>query len=130
MFASPAPSSLRANNMWKRAKKTKGLRAKAMVNLIVDRSVMSKFLIDTLEAKEPISPSTMFCIGIAGDAWQQSPKALLKKYDIKDIDDDGWMHCEPKPDNEVQFKESENNGWLTGQWGETVDGVPNQQYAK
>ena len=90
--------------MWKRAKKTKGLKAKAMVNLLVDRTVVNSFLLDTLEGREPIGPSSMFCIGAAGDAWQQTPKALLKKYDVIDIDNDGLMHCTPKPDNEVQFQ--------------------------
>ena len=113
---------------WRRGKKTKGLRAKPMVNLIVDRGVMAKFLVDTLEAKEPVSPNAMFCIGEAGDAWQQTPKALLKKYDILDVDNDGWMVCQPKPDNEVEFYESTQDGYITGHWGETVDGVPNQQW--
>lgn len=115
---------------WRRAKKTKGLRAKAMVNLIVDRSVVNKFLLDTLEAREPIGPSTMFCIGDAGDAWQQTPKALLKKYDVVNIDDDGWMVCQPKPDNEVQFFKSLNAQYITGHWGETVAGLLNQQWCK
>ena len=115
---------------WLRAKKNKGLRAKAMINLMVDRTVMSKFLVDTLEAKEPVSPNAMFCIGEAGDAWQQTPKALLKKYDILDVDNDGWMVCQPKPDNEVQFYESEVDQLVQGQWGETIDGVANLQRCK
>lgn len=115
---------------WRRAKKTKGLRAKPMVNLMVDRTVMSKFLIDTLEAREPVSPNAMFCIGEAGDAWQQTPKALLKKYDVRDVDNDGWMVCEPKPDNEVEFYQSDIARQITGQWGETINGKPNQQRAK
>ena len=118
------------NTEWCRAKKTKGLRAKAMINLIVDKSVVNSFLLDTLEGREPVGPSSMFCIGAAGDAWQQSPKALLKKYDIKDIDNDGWMVCEPKPDNEVQFIENGLDQYITGHWGETVDGIPNQQWCK
>lgn len=116
--------------MWRRAKKTKGLRAKAMVNLLVDRSVMAKFLVDTLEAKEPIGENAMFCIGEAGDAWQQAPKALLKKYDITDVDNDGWMVCVPKPDNEVQFYEAPMDCLITGKWGETIGGVANQQRCK
>ena len=118
------------NTEWGRAKKTKGLRAKAMVNLIVDKSVVNSFLLDTLEGREPIGSSSMFCIGAAGDAWQQSPNALLKKYDVKDIDDDGWMVCEPKPDNEVQFYESDDGQYITGHWGETINDIPNLQWAK
>ena len=116
--------------MWKRAKKTKGLKAKAMVNLLVDRTVVNSFLLDTLEGREPIGPSSMFCIGAAGDAWQQTPKALLKKYDVIDIDNDGLMHCTPKPDNEVQFQECTQDQYVTGHWGETVEGTPNQQWCK
>ncbi len=112
---------------WKRAKKTKGLRAKPMISLLVDRSVMSKFLVDTLEARESVGPNAMFCIGDAGDAWQQMPKSLLSKYDVTDVDDDGWMVCIPKPGNEVQFYEAKNDGYITGRWGETVDGKENQQ---
>lgn len=115
---------------WRRGKKTKGLKAKAMINLMVDRTVMSKFLVDTLEAKEPVSPNAMFCIGEAGDAWQQTPKALLKKYDILDVDNDGWMICQPKPDNEVEFIEAENEGYITGHWGETIGELVNQQKCK
>jgi hypothetical protein len=37
---------------YKVGRKTKGLRAKPMVTLLVDRTVMAKFLVDTLEAKE------------------------------------------------------------------------------
>jgi hypothetical protein len=115
---------------WKRGKKTKGLKAKPMVSLMVDKTVMSKFLLDTLEGREPLGPGAVFCIGEAGDAWQQNPKALLKKYDVLDVDGEGWMICQPKPDNEVQFYESEVEQLVTGHWGETIDGVPNQQRCK
>lgn len=121
---------------WLRGKKTKGLKAKALINLLVDRSIVNKFLIDTLEGREPIDSANIFCIGETGDAWQQTSKALLKKYDIKAIDDDGWMVCEPKLENEVEFVElnkstlQENNqeyGYIIGKWGGTIDGVENLQ---
>jgi hypothetical protein len=124
---------------WRRGKKTKGLKAKALINLLVDRSIVNKFLIDTLEGREPIDSANIFCIGEAGDAWQQTSKALLKKYDVKAIDNDGWMVCEPKPENEVEFIELNNavldsaacgiqgHGYIVGQWGATVDGVENLQ---
>ncbi len=109
---------------WLRGKKTKGLRAKAMVNLMVDRSVVNKFLVDTLEAKEPVDSSAMFCIGEGGDAWQQTSKALLKKYDVKAIDEDGWMVCEPKPENEVQFFEYRGpDAYIQGLWGGVIEGL-------
>lgn len=94
---------------WRRGKKTKGLKAKALINLLVDRFIVNKFLIDTLEGKEPIDSANIFCIGEAGDAWQQTSKALLKKYDVKAIDD-GTGH-----------------GYITGKWGATIDGVENLQ---
>lgn len=112
---------------WRRAKKTQGLKAKPLITLLVDRAVVNKFLIDTLEAKEPIEVANIFCIGGAGDAWQQTSKALLKKYDIKSIDEDGWMICEPKPENEVQFFEAEQDGYIIGLWGATIDGVEKVQ---
>lgn len=117
---------------WRVAKKTKNLRAKPMINLVVDKSVMSKFLVDTLEAKEPVSADSMFCIGENNDAWQQTPKKLLAKYDVIEIDADGWMVCRPKPENSVEFYETQPTdydrvGYIVGQWGGTVSGVPNVQ---
>jgi len=129
---------------WQVASKTASLRAKPIINLIVDRSVANKFLVDTLEAKEPVSPDALFCIGQAGDAWQQMPKKLLAKYDVTAIDD-GWLICTPKPDNAVNCvevtreliklvdPENAHLEWISkkftiiGQWGETVDGVANVQ---
>lgn len=113
---------------WLRAKKTADIRAKALINLIVERSVMNKFLIDTLEGKEPIDSANIMCIGAAGDAWQQTSKALLKKYDVVSIDEDGWMVCRPRPENEVQFYIATEDGYIQGQWGETVDGRANLQW--
>jgi len=125
------------------AKKTKGLRAKPMVNLLVDKTVMSKFLVDTLEAKEPVHADAMFCIGESNDAWQQSAKNLLKKYTVDAIDAEGWLVCNPKAENSVEFAEitdagldldtsfgTAGSGWIVGQWGETINGVQNLQRFK
>lgn len=124
-----------AGATWRRAKKTQGIKAKPIVTLLVDRSVMNKFMIDTLEGREPISSDNIFCVGGAGDPWQQSSKALLKKYDVKSIDEDGWMVCEPKPENEVEFFEftaadTTSEYVLQGLWGEVIDGEPNRQRLK
>jgi hypothetical protein len=116
--------------MWRVAKKTKGLRAKPMITLLVDRAVMAKFLVDTLEAREPVQPDALFCIGESNDAWQQSAKKLLAKYTVDAIDSEGWMVCNPKPDNSVEFRECMDDIYITGHWGETIDGVPNQQRAR
>jgi hypothetical protein len=99
---------------WQVASKTASLRAKPIVNLLVDRTVAGKFLVDTLEAKEPIGDGAMFCIGAAGDAWQQMPKKLLAKYDVTAVDADGWMICTPKPDNAVNCVEI-SKGWSATQ---------------
>jgi len=129
------PNTLRS---WRVARKTKSLRAKPMVTLIVDRSVFAKFLVDTLEAKEPVSADTVFCIGEMNDAWQQTAKKLLSKYTVEAIDADGWMVCVPKPDNSVEFFEVQSRpgvdvengapyGYIIGQWGETINNRKNLQ---
>lgn len=87
---------------WHRATKTKTVRAKALINLLVDRTVTNKFLVDTLEGNEPLGDGVVICVGEAGDVWQQTPKKLLQKYNVASIDNDGWMVCEPRPDNSVK----------------------------
>ena len=119
---------------WNVASKTRPIKAKALVNLLVDRTVTSKFLVDTLEGKEPLGNGVVICVGEAGDTWQQMPKKLLAKYDVTAIDPDGWMVCTPKPDNSVNCFEVTSNlvsvgGSFTiiGQWGATVNGELNVQ---
>jgi len=119
---------------WKVASKTRPIKAKPLVNLMVDRSVVSKFLIDTLEGKEPLGDGVVICLGEAGDAWQQMPKKLLQKYVVKSIDKDGWMDCEPLPDNAVNCVEvtreqvpRADNFTIIGQWGATVGNEKNVQ---
>src|SRR5512137_2220959 len=90
---------------WSVATKTRPLRAKPLINLLVDRSVTNKFLVDTLEGREPLGDGVVICIGEAGDTWQQMPKKLLAKYDVTSLDNDGWMVCTPKPDNAVNVIE-------------------------
>jgi hypothetical protein len=129
---------------WNIASKTRPIRAKPLINLLVDRSVTSKFLVDTLEGKEPLGDGVVICVGEAGDTWQQMPKKLLAKYDVTALDDDGWMVCTPKPDNAVDVIEINrdlidkvcmvfpNNGWfghftIIGHWGATVGDEKNVQ---
>ena len=87
---------------WKIAKKTKSIRAKPVVSVLVDKSVLSKFLVTTLEANESLGDGSLICLGDAGDIWQQMPKKLLQKYNVTSIDNEGWMVCEPKPDNSIE----------------------------
>jgi len=118
---------------YKVGRKTKGLRAKPIVTLLVDRTVMAKFLVDTLEAKEPVHADAMFCIGESNDAWQQSAKKLLAKYTVEAIDSDGWMICYPKKENSVEFSQLPDTtygGYIQGNWGETVEDMPNLQRYK
>jgi len=128
---------------WRIASKTRSIKAKPSISLLVDRKVTSKFLIDTLEGHEPLGDSSIICVGEAGDVWQQTQKKLLQKYTVVSIDSDGWMDCQPLPDNAVDAIEVSESLWKTfstlntdpldfgftiiGQWGATVDGVKNVQ---
>jgi hypothetical protein len=124
---------------WEIASKTRSIKAKPLISLLVDRSVTSKFLVDTLEGKEPLGDGVVICVGEAGDTWQQMPKKLLQKYVVKAIDNDGWMVCEPLPDNAVNVIEvngemlathqsdDNDNFSIVGQWGATVGNEKNIQ---
>lgn len=123
---------------WGIAKKTKNIKAKPLISIMIDKSVTNKFLVDTLEGKEPLGDGAIICIGESNDIWQQMPKKLLQKYDVIEIDKDGWMICQPKPDNSVEFIEiTENmvgldtvqtvykwevkeNVYIIAQWGENM----------
>jgi len=118
---------------WKIASKTRPIKAKPLVSILVDRSVTNKFLVDTLEGKEPLGDGVVICVGEAGDTWQQMPKKLLQKYWVASLDKDGWMDCEPLPDNavdcvEVTAGQTDIGGfYIIGQWGETVGEEKNVQ---
>lgn len=128
---------------WRIASKTRPIKAKPLISLMVDRKVASKFLVDTLEGHEPLGDGSIICVGEAGDVWQQTQKKLLQKYVVKSIDADGWMDCEPLPDNAVNCVEVNSDfmkslsgalpspdtaGFtIIGQWGATVNGEKNVQ---
>ena len=117
-----------SDTKWRVARKTKNILAKPMVSLMIDKTVASKFLVNTLEAREPLGDGAVFCIGEAGDAWQQMPNALLRKYDVVMIDADGWLHCKPRDDVSVEFIELGDVGaHIVGKWGETIGDVHNLQ---
>lgn len=121
------------------AKKTKGLKAKPFASIFADQSVMGKFLLDTLEAKEVLTPDACFCIGEAGDAWQQAGAKLIKDYDLTSITADGWLVFHPKPTKIVEFFEVTEEvldaanvpatapSFIVGLWGQTIDGIANLQ---
>lgn len=117
---------------WNVAIKTKNIKAKPLISIMVDRSVTNKFLVDTLEGKESLGDGSMICVGESNDVWQQTPKKLLQKYNIIEIDNDGWLVCEPRPDNSVNCIEmtptnmdlQENDTiqfYIIGLWGEQTE---------
>jgi hypothetical protein len=114
-----------AINEWSVAKKTKSIKAKPLISIMIDRSVTNKFLVDTLEGKEPLGDGAIICIGESNDIWQQMPKKLIQKYNVIEIDKDGWMICEPRPDNSVECVEITDSivepledYFIVGLWGE------------
>lgn len=117
---------------WKVAKKTKSIRAKPLVSIMVDASVLSKFLVDTLEGKEPLGDGVVICLGDSNDAWQQMPSKLLAKYTVSGITPDCWMVCDPKPDNSVDVCEirattdNDTEFFIVGSWGEDSPEGPRQ----
>ena len=134
---------------WKVASKTCAIKAKPLTSLLVDRFITRRFLIDTLEGKEPLGDGVVICIGPAEDVWQQMPSKLFDKYNVVDIDSSGWMLCEPKVGNSVNvFEVTEHNKsdtsifstvddvnvyqtcdfYIHGKWGETTPFGPNVQY--
>lgn len=134
-------NTARADRTWGTAKKTKPVRAKLLSWVFADISCASMFKIVTLEGDEPVGPTSLLCIGEVGEPWQQTTKALLKKYTITDISDDGWMVCTPKPENSVEFfvvqpsdiaevltvDKFEQNG-IIGQWGADLGDLKNVQF--
>jgi len=109
---------------WKVASKTRPIRAKSLLHIFADKSVTSKFLLDTLEGREPLGDNSVICVGEAGDVWQQTQKKLLAKYSLEEIDNDGWMVFQPRPDNAVDCSEvredqcEDGKFYVIGQWGE------------
>ena len=51
---------------WRIASKTRPIKAKPLISLMVDRKVASKFLLDTLEGHEPLGDGSIICVGEAG----------------------------------------------------------------
>lgn len=85
----------------------------------------------TIEGNEKVERNAIMCIGEANDAWQQNGENLIKKYNIVGFTDDGWMICEPKPDNEVEFIQLDEEFFIEAQWGEEKPGFKNPvQYGK
>lgn len=117
---------------FKLASKTKPIKAKALSSLLmcVDGSIVAKFLLDTLEGKQTLKVSSMVCLAETGEVWQQTSAKLLEKYMVVGIDPEGWLECQPKPENKVLASVIAENtcgpsGFsLIAQWGEEkiIDG--------
>jgi hypothetical protein len=88
---------------WRKVKKTKPIKARPISTILSDNSVMSKVVLATLEGHETIKANAFVCWGIDNDLWQQKGSALHAKYTPVQVDEDGWVHFEPKPDVEVNF---------------------------
>lgn len=114
---------------WLVGKKTKSIKAKPLISVVVDNSVLSKFLLNTLEGREPLGDGAVLCVGESNDIWQQMPKKLLDKYSVTGLTNDGWMICEPRGINTVQVHEITNEDvnntseqcYIVCEWGEVVD---------
>jgi len=122
---------------WRIASKTRPIQAKPLNCILIDKTIKDKFLIDTLEGREPLGTGVMICLGEAGDIWQQTLDKVLKKYRVIRIDCEGWMTCDPLPDNAVDCIEvSPDILWaygggmdftIIGQYGETIGDEKNVQ---
>jgi len=106
-----------------------------MADLIADKTLVAKFLLDTLEGTQSLAKDSVVCIGIDNDAWQQTTKALLKKYNVTTFTEDGWMICEPKPEAVAEcceitadLMEGQTEFEVVGQWGKKQDDGTHLQY--
>lgn len=83
----------------------------------------------TQEGPQTIAIDSMICLAEpAGEVWQQTSEALLRKYDIVRITEDGWLVCRPKEGSSVDYFEiteelAAGALYLQGQWGGDVKGV-------
>jgi hypothetical protein len=119
-------------NVWQKAKKVQSILVKP-VSQLFESTILTKVLLNTIEGVAPIGQDNFICLGLTGDVWQQTEKALFKKYDFVSNDPNGWLVYSPKPENEVECFEligddiPEHNGYIVGHWGAKVDGIDNLQ---
>lgn len=112
---------------FRRAKKTKPIKAKAINTLLSDPTVQAKMLLATLEGNQTLKANSFVCVGVDGDYWQQTVEKILAKYTIESVDPNGWLTCIPKPENETnacqilagEHELGPHGGFsVIGQWGE------------
>ena len=86
----------------KKAKKFGLVHAKMVSDVIKDAQVAQHLLLITPEGSQPIRiKNTVLCIGVAKEMWQQDKDGFVKKYQLVDLQDDGWMICVAKSNNVV-----------------------------
>lgn len=85
--------------VFRKARKTKPIKVRAVNTLLMDESIFAKVLLATLEGNQSLKANSFVCWGVDNDVWQQAEDKLHAKYDLKHVDPDGWIHCEPKPEN-------------------------------
>jgi len=112
---------------WQRATKTKNIRAIHIQVLMAASAPLAKLALEAIEGYQTLKATGVVCEGVDGDFWQQQPDKLLQKYDVVGFDEDGWMICQPKPENEVECYLTRLEGEpfsIIGLWGErhTVGG--------
>jgi hypothetical protein len=88
--------------VWQEATKTKAIFAQYVHTLIRDVGLVDKLKLQTLEGPQALDPDAMICTGLSKtDPWQQSRDKLFAEYSITNVTPDGWLYCEPKPDNVI-----------------------------
>ena len=90
--------------------------------ILVDASVLVKFLIDSIEGHQILKANSMVCLGVEGEAWQQDNAKLHKAYTPTVVSPDGWMTFVPKPEAVREYVqvvgESDKKFAIRAQWGE------------
>ena len=97
---------------WRTATKVCGILAKH-VSDAVDKVLIDKMYLQTLEGNEALKADAMVCKGEAGDVWMQAGKKLFAKYTAINVTPDGWIEFIPKPENEVNAIECTHE-WRLG----------------
>lgn len=125
-----------AINTWQTATKIKNIMAKPITPFNMDEVIFEKLILETLEGNIRLSANTVVCADENGHTWIQTPKALLRKYDIIDINIQGWLVCKPKLENEVYCiqvttdmittSSDHKDFYIIGLWGQDSPEGPRQ----
>ena len=126
-----------SNLTWFTASKTKPIFVRTWAEIFGPQVLFysKNLLLKTLEANEPIDPEAVLCVGQSGDVWQQTAKAVDKKYEFVEYasyPQTGWAVYKPRDGNAVDAFEATQGGYIVGLWGEEVPalGAKNLQRVK